>query len=109
MKDPILRALGIRDRDSLSADSFDVVVDHLAHFARGGGWVTWDLWRRLKTDTRAALMAAFERIKAEDAAAVGLASQGPKEAAQILSAADGGDLSCELTLDEFVEKLAKKS
>ncbi len=107
MSDPILKSLGLKQVDQLSPQAFDVLVGHLALFARGGGFVSWDLWRRLKADTRAGLVAAFERVRAEDAASIGIASQGPRQAARVLSASDGGDLDCELCLDDFVEKLAK--
>lgn len=108
MRDPILKSLGLKSRNGLSAGAFDVLVGHLAMFARGGGVITWDVWRCLRSDTKAGLVAAFERVRAEDASAVGIASQGPRQAARVLSASDGGDLDCELCLDEFVETLAKK-
>lgn len=108
MRDPILKSLGIKSRDELSAEAFEVLVGHLAMFARGGGIITWDVWRRLRSDTKAGLVAAFERVRAEDASAVGIASQGPRQAARVLSPSDGGDLDCELCLDAFVDNLARK-
>lgn len=108
MSDPILKSLRIKSGDELSAESFDVLVGHLAMFARGGGIITWDLWRRLRSDTKAALVAAFERVRAEDAAAHGMASQGKRQAARILSPSDGGDLECEVCLDEFVVQLGQR-
>jgi len=105
MRDPILKSLGLRTTKEMSAQSFDVLVDHLAVFARGGGMITWDLWRRLKSDTKAALVAAFDRVRAENAASIGMASQGPRQAARILSASDDGELECALCLDEFMEDL----
>ncbi len=108
MSDPILKSLGIKSRDELSAEAFDVLVGHLAMFARAGGIITWDVWRRLKSDTKAGLVASFERVRAEDAAAAGMASQGPRQAARVLSPSDGGDLDCELCLDEFMDTLTEK-
>ena len=105
MRDPILKSLGIKLHNELSAE---ILVGHLEMFARAGGIITWDLWSRLGPNTKAGLVAAFERVRAEDAAAVGMASQGPRQAARVLSASDGGDLDCELCLDDFVETLAQK-
>ncbi len=99
---------GRKKTSQLDDAAYDVMVDQLTLFARAGGVITWNLWTRIGTQSRAALIEAFERVKAEEAAAIGLATQGPRQAAQILSAADGGDLSCELALDEFAEKLATK-
>lgn len=109
MSDPILKSLGMRNAKTLAGQSFDVVVNHLTIFARGGGVITWDVWRRLTPDTKAALVAAFERVRAEDAASIGMASQGPRQAARILSASDDGDLECSLCLDEYVEGLATRT
>lgn len=105
MKDPVLRALGIRSKNSLTAETFDVVVRHLELFARGGGTVPWTLWSSLGTDTKAAFVAAFEKVRAEEAAAIGIASQGPRQAAQVMSVSDGGDLDCRLALDEYAGRL----
>ena len=108
MSDPILKSLGIKSKNGLSADAFDVLVGHLAMFARGGGTITWNVWKRLRSDTKAGLVAAFERVRAEDAALIGIASQGPRQAARVLSPSDGGDLDCELCLDDFVDNLTRK-
>ena len=108
MRDPILKSLGIKSKNGLSAEAFDVLVGHLAMFASAGGIITWDVWTRLRSDTKAGLVAAFERVRAEDAAAVGMASQGPRQAARVLSPSDGGDLDCELCLDAFVDTLTQR-
>ncbi len=109
MKDPVLRDLGISGKNRLTAEAFDVVVAHIEFFARGGGTVPWNLWKSLGADTRAAFVAAFEKVRAEDAAAIGMASQGPRQAAQVMSVSDGGDLSCRLSLDEFVDQLEMRT
>lgn len=108
MSDPILKSLGIKSSDDLSDAAFDVLREHLALFARAGGVVTWDLWRRLGTDTKAALVAAFERVRAENAASIGMASQGPRQAARVLSLSDDGELDCELCLNEYVDKMCRQ-
>ena len=108
MKDPILRSLKIKDCNQLDGDAFELVVKHLALFARAGGHINWDFWNRLKSDTKAALVAAFERVRAEDAASIGMASQGRREAARVMSASDGGDLDCELCLDDFADQLDRR-
>lgn len=108
MRDPILKSLGIKSRGELSAEAFDIVVGHLAMFARAGGIITWDLWRRLGSGTKAALVASFERVRAEDAASIGMASQGPRQAARVLSLSDDGELDCELCLNEYVDKMCRQ-
>ena len=107
MTDRILKGLHFPQRD-MDDDTYCCLVAHLTMFRRAGGWITWDIWRGLRAQTRAALIESCEAVKAEEAAAIGLATQGPRQAAQILSAADGGDLACELALDEFAEKLSAK-
>lgn len=103
MADKILKSLGLRE--PLSDVAYDTVVSYLTLFARAGGVITWDVWKGLRGVTRAALVEAFEVVRAENAAAIGMATQGPRQAAQVLAVSDGGDLDCRLSLDRFIESL----
>jgi len=109
VRDPIFKALGLGRGGDLSPDAFDCLVDHLTIFARAGGVVQWPIWIRMSADTKAALVAANERVQAERAAAIGLATQGKREAARILAGSDGGDLDVELCIDDYTEQIARKS
>ena len=102
MRDPVLRDIGIRTRGRLSADELEVVIRHLVLFARGGGVVDWPLWRRLGTQTRAAFVAAFEQVRAEQAAAAGMAAQGPRQAARVMG---DEDLEARMILDGFMDRV----
>ena len=109
MKDPILKSLKIRQKGELSADAFDCLVDYLALFFRAGGVIDWNLWKRLTADTKAGMVAANERVQAERAAAVGMATQGPRQAARVMSVSDGGELDLNLCLDEFSDQLGDRA
>lgn len=115
--DRILRDLGIWRRPwwkrllrcgnppRLDDDAYSILVESLRHFLKAGGVVTWDLWRSVTNQTRAALMHAGELVESERAAKYGIASQGQMEAAIVLQEVDGGDLRTQVALDMIAGEL----
>lgn len=108
MRDPILKLLGFTQDGELSDIQFEALSANLTMFAKAGGIVEWGLWKKLKPVTKAALVDAFEKRNAENAAAIGMASQGPRQAARIMATSDGGDLDARICLDRFMDTIDQR-
>jgi len=74
------------------------LVQEAEGFLRAGGEVSWEFWVGLSVDSRAAFICAGDRLRLENAVAIGLASTSPKTAASMMEAIDGGDLQIKMAL-----------
>lgn len=103
--------LGIAD-GTISEGAKSAIRDSAEAFLRAGGVVTWDLWVSMESETKAAFIHANELIQTEHSVLAALASFGPDQAAQILSAVDGGDMQIRLALkrtaDQMMERMKRE-
>jgi hypothetical protein len=108
--DPFVAGLGIAsiEGDDLPEEISDLLGNAVEAFLRAGGVLSWNDWERMSAETRAAFVAAGDRLRSEKAGLAGLAAQSPQAAAGILSASDGGDLSARLAISAACDRLAEK-
>ena len=105
--DKFMLASGLLDVD-LDENARALLSDKADAFVRAGGFVSLDEWAGLSAPSKAALIGAQERLSAERAAQVGLASQGRLDAAEVLSASDDGEAKMSMILGAFVNRVSMK-
>lgn len=94
--------LGVwRAPDGLDDETVAMLVGHAEAFLRAGGSLTPRLWLGLSRIERAAFVAAGDRLAADRAGVVGLASSGPQGLLRTLGILDGGRAAADLA---FVAK-----
>jgi hypothetical protein len=84
------------------------LVQEAEGFLRAGGEVSWEFWVGLSVDTRAAFICAGDRIRREQAVAIGLASSSTKTAAAMLEELDGGDAQIRMALNEALNHAQRR-
>ena len=84
------------------------LVQETEGFIRAGGRVSWEMWISLSVDSRAAFICAGDRIRREQAVAIGLASSSTKTAAAMLEELDGGDAQIRMALNEALNHAQRR-
>jgi hypothetical protein len=96
-----------RSLEPMSDEALVAMKEEAYDFLRAGGSLSWREWESLEDGAKAAFLSAGEKLNIERAVIVGSASQGPLQAALILSHVDGGDLLCQVALDQIDARLGK--
>jgi len=95
-----------------SARLDDAAIDALrgcvSGFLRSGGVLTGREFASLTSVERAACAVAGDELRAQIAAAIGIASQGRMEAASILAPADGGRAKAQMILERLALEGARE-
>ncbi len=79
-----------------------VLADHAEAAIRAGVRVDLDEWASLSGPSRAALVAAGNRVRSETAFLIGRATWSELDAAAVLSESDGGDMTESIVLERAV-------
>lgn len=99
----MLATSGLVDGQGEIGDETRAVLSESAEaFLRAGGVLSFSDWEAFSQETRAAFVDANERVWAERAFMIGVASQGVDGAATIIEKVDGGDTRIRLALDRAV-------
>ncbi len=101
--DPFVAGLpGVGLENGLTEGDKDTLIDAAESFLRAGGNITWDFWRSLEPESRAAFVAASERLRSEIIGSIGLACIDKLCAARFLAEVDGGETEIRIALDRAV-------
>lgn len=93
----------------VAESTWNALVEQGRALARAGAQVTPEWWAAQSSIERLAMIEGHDRAWAERATAIGTAAHGRREAAQVLSRADGGRAALDVQLDEAAERLAREA
>ena len=95
--------------ETLDQEATDALLQTAEAFLRGGGSVTLTEWGCLTQVSQSALIIAGNKIRTEQAAKIGHATEGPEAVADVMSEVDGGLTKARLNLAVAVAAAAENS
>lgn len=104
----LLRALGRRVALDVGEDGKTALARRAGAFLRAGGSLSLADWYALEDIERDAFVEAHDAIDAERCAAIGYATFGPQQAAEVLEPADGGVARRGIAMESIIGKVAER-